>query len=41
MKLAKLQAQIDAKKKSKSNKITIDFAGRQVYNEAEGSNERL
>jgi len=41
MKLEKLQHQIDEKRKTKNQKITIDFAGRRVYNEDGKPNERL
>jgi hypothetical protein len=41
MKLEKLQNQMDEKKKSKNQKITIDFAGRRVYNDDGKPDERL
>lgn len=41
IKLEKLRSQIDAKKNDKKSKITIDFAGRRVYNEAKESDEQL
>ena len=41
MKLEKLQSQMDAKKKNQNKKITIDFAGRRVYNENEAPNDPL
>jgi hypothetical protein len=41
MKLQKLQNQLDEKKKIKNQKITIDFAGRKVYNDQEHPNDRL
>ena len=41
MKLEKLRSEADAKKKDQKSKITIDFAGRRVYNEAKEGDERL
>ncbi len=41
MKLQKLQNQIDEKKKTSNRKITIDFAGRRVYNDRQDPNDRL
>lgn len=40
-KLNKLQSQMDAKKKPNNQKITIDFAGRRVYNDQENRNDHL
>jgi hypothetical protein len=40
-KLQKLQNQLDEKKKTKNQKITIDFAGRKVYNDQEQPSDRL
>ncbi len=41
MKLQKLQNQMNEKAKTKNQKITIDFAGRRVYNDQEQANDRL
>jgi len=41
MKLEKLQNQIDKEKKTKNQKITIDFAGRKVFNDDGKPNDRL
>lgn len=41
MKLEKLQAQMAEKKNPKDKKITIDFAGRRIYSDAEQPNDRL
>ncbi len=41
MKLEKLQSQMDDKKKNQNKKITIDFAGRRVFNENEAPNDPL
>jgi len=41
VKLEKLQNQIDEKKKTKNQKITIDFAGRRIYNDGEKPNDRF
>lgn len=38
--LEKLQSQVNDKKNSKNQKITIDFAGRKVYNANEEPNDR-
>jgi hypothetical protein len=41
MKLEKLQTQLEDKKKTNDKKITIDFAGRRIFNEKETPNDRL
>ncbi|CAF2952255.1 unnamed protein product [Rotaria sp. Silwood2] len=41
IKLDKLKSQMNEKKNTKNQKITIDFAGRRVYNEAEQTNDRF
>jgi len=41
MKLEKLQNQVDQEKKMKNKKITIDFAGRRVFNDDGKPNDRL
>jgi len=40
-KLNKLQTQLDAKKTSTDQRMTIDFAGRRIFTEKEGSNDRI
>ena len=40
-KLEKLQSQLSEKKNTRNTKITIDFAGRKVFNDSETPNDPL